>query len=88
MEMMMIYTTEEMPSPRLGWIYEEAPGGGYFGYRDTARPDIQWNHIDGPLLHFRNGELHWLTWRERFRCWLGLDDAVSLEVKHRPHLAA
>jgi hypothetical protein len=81
----MIYTTEEMPS-RPGWIYEEAPGGGYYGYQASARPDIQWNHIDGPLLHFRNGELHWLTWRERFRCWMGWDDAETLEAKHRPNL--
>lgn len=83
----MIYTTEEMPG-RPGWIYEEAPGGGgYIGYRDTARPDIHWNNVDGPLLCFRNGEMQWLTWRERFRCWMGWDDALSLEAKHRPHLA-
>jgi len=82
----MIFTTEEMPRLRDGWIYEEF-GGGYVGYREDARPDIVWKHIDGPLLYFRNGELHWLTWRERFRCWMGWDDALTLEAKYRPHLA-
>ncbi len=82
---MVIYNPEEMISPREGWIYEEAPGGGFIGYRSDARPDIVWRHIDGPLLCARNGALHWLT--ERFRCWLGLDDALSLESKHWPHLA-
>ena len=82
----MIYTTEEMPT-REGWVYEEAAGGGYFGYRADSRPDIQWNHIDGPLLYTRNGQMFWLTWRERFRCWMGWDDALLLEAKHQPHLA-
>jgi hypothetical protein len=72
---------------REGWRYEPLPGGGLLGYPGTARPNIQWNHVDGPLLHFRNGEIHWLTWRERFRCWMGWDDAESLEARHRPHLS-
>jgi hypothetical protein len=75
------------PPQREGWIYEKDPtGSGYYGYIADARPDINWNHIDGPLLHFRNGEMHWLTLRERFRCWIGLDDALSLEARHRPRL--
>ena len=72
---------------RRGWIFEPSPGGGFHSYPNTARPKIQWNHIDGPLLNFRNGEMHWLTWRERFLCWIGREDAYSLEAKHRPHLA-
>jgi hypothetical protein len=83
-ERRMIFTTEENPR-RDGWIYEEH-GGGYVGYREDARPDIVWNHIDGPLLYFRNGELHWLTLWERLRHWMGLEDVYSLERKHRPHL--
>lgn len=82
----MIFTTEEMPVQRQGWIYEEAPGGGYYGYLDTARPYIQWNHIDGPLLHFRNGEVHWLTLWERFCCFWDIHDALTLEKKYRPRL--
>jgi hypothetical protein len=75
------------PSPaREGYIYEKAPGGGYIGYSADARPGINWKHIDGPLLYGRNGRMHWLTWRERFRCWMGWEDAMSLEAKHWPPL--
>lgn len=56
------------------------------GYPIKARPSIVWDHIDGPLLYFRDGQLHWLTWWERLRCWLGYDDAMSLEFKYRPDL--
>jgi hypothetical protein len=76
------------PQARKGWVYEDAPGGGYIGYPETSRPGINWKHIDGPLLFGRNGRMHWLTWRERFRCWMGWDDALTLEKKHWPHLAS
>ncbi|MDE2100304.1 MAG: hypothetical protein KGL39_23840 [Patescibacteria group bacterium] len=55
-------------------------------YATTSRPHLTMNHIDGPLLCMRNGELHWLTLWERLRVALGLDDAMSLEKKHRPWL--
>lgn len=71
---------------REGWLCQRAASGGFVGWPADSRPSIQANHIDGPLLHFRNGELHWLTLRERFLFWLGLVDAYSLEHKHRPHL--
>jgi len=81
----MIFTTEKNPS-RPGWVYEEYDGS-YVGYRSDAVPEIRWKHIDGPLLVFRNGELHWLTLWERFRYWMGLEDVYSLERKHRPRLS-
>jgi len=34
-----------------------------------AKPEIQWKHIDGPLMHWA-GQMHWLTWGERFMLWL------------------
>jgi hypothetical protein len=43
-------------------------------------------HIDGPLLTFRDGQMHWLTLRERFRVWMGWEDALSLERRLRPDL--
>lgn len=52
----------------------------------TARPEIRPNHIDGPLLVFRDGQLHWLTYWERLLVALGQADAESLERKHRPNL--
>ena len=56
------------------------------GYHRDSRPEINWKHIDGPLLYYRDGQLHWLTLWERFCCWLGLDDAESIELKRRPDL--
>jgi hypothetical protein len=68
----------------------QRPGYRYnkhgIGFPVDAKPEIVWDHIDGPLLYFRDGQLHWLTLWERFRCWLGLDDAASIEAKRRPDL--
>ena len=50
-------------------------------YPRTSRPYIQPNHIDGPVLHLRDGSLHWLTPWERFLFWLGKTDAEALEHK-------
>ncbi len=51
-----------------------------------AKPCILVNHIDGPLLIFRDGQMHWLTLWERFQFWLGFTDAEKLEKKRRPNL--
>lgn len=56
------------------------------GYPISARPSIQPNHIDGPMLVFRDGQLHWLTIWERIQFALGLTDAEKLERKRRPNL--
>lgn len=53
-------------------------------FQPDAKPEIVWNHIDGPLLYLRNGQLHWLTLWERFLCWIGSDDAFTLEQKRAP----
>jgi hypothetical protein len=52
------------------------------GYGFDARPHIQLDHIDGPLLLLRDGRLHWLTLAERILLWLGRTDAAQLERKH------
>lgn len=49
-------------------------------------PHINRRHIDGPLLTFSDGQMHWLTWRERFQVWWGSTDAWLLQLKHRPDL--
>ncbi len=51
-----------------------------------GKPCILVNHIDGPLLTFRDGQMHWLTIWERLQFWLGLTDAERLEKKLRPKL--
>ena len=37
----------------------------------VAAPEIQWNHIDGPLMTWA-GNMHWLTFGERFFLFFGL----------------
>ena len=69
---------------RLGAGYNFDQDG--FRYPVGNRPHIKWDHPDGPLLYLRNGEIHWLTGWELYRCWLKWDDAESLERKHRPSL--
>jgi hypothetical protein len=49
-------------------------------------PSINWKHIDGPLLYFSDGQLHWLTLGQRIRCHLGMETAESLEHYLRPNL--
>lgn len=78
-----------IPHPtRIGWVCEPASGGGFIAWSASSTPSIIWNHVDGPLLTFRNGEMHWLTLWERVRCWFGYDNECSLERKYRPHLQA
>lgn len=50
-------------------------------YPIKSRPYILANHIDGPLLCLRDGQLHWLNLWERVLFSLGLTDAASLEDK-------
>lgn len=79
----MRFSSPDAPK-REGWV-EVAPG---VSVPDNARPSINANHIDGPVLHMRSGEMHWLTMWERFQLWRGKADAYSLEHKRRPHLRA
>jgi len=69
------------------WRFREMADGSGIGYLDSARPSISWKHIDGPMLCARDGQIHWLTLWERFRCWRGKDDAYSLERKRFPEIA-
>lgn len=64
--------------------YIEIGHGISVPFNPDAVPYIQWNHIDGPLLHTRNAQLHWLTLWERLRVWLAYDNEFTLERKHEP----
>jgi hypothetical protein len=69
---------------RPDYIEVDARLGISVFFDPDAVPYIHWEHIDGPLLHMRNGQLHWLTWRERFSVWLCRDNEFTLERKHIP----
>ena len=81
----MLFASDDAPR-RPGFRYANVPGG-IVGWPDCSRPTINVNHIDGPVLWMRNGEMHWLTLWERLLLWLGKTDALALERKHRPHLS-
>jgi len=52
---------------RPGYVYDESGVG-----REGGDININWNHIDGPLLTTSTGRLHWLTLWERAQLKLGL----------------
>lgn len=82
----MLICSEDAPK-REDYCYAPTSWGGYIGWPKDARPHINRGHIDGPLLYMRNGELHWLTLRERVSLWIGRTDAFALERKYRPELS-
>jgi hypothetical protein len=71
---------------RDGWI-EIGPGVGTPREAVTAAPSIQWQHVDGPLLTWA-GQLHWLTWRERFTLWLGKTTPEAIAEARWPVITA
>lgn len=48
-----------------------------------SKPDIQWDHIDGPLLHCTDGTIHWLTLLERLYMKIGILSLEQLDHKYR-----
>lgn len=62
-----------------------ARGIGFNGY---APPIIVENNIDGPMLCFSDGQVHWLTIPERIQLWFGWTNAEKLQCKLRPRLVA
>lgn len=67
-------------------ISELAKQGMVFG--GYTPPDIVEKHIDGPLLYFSDGQIHWLTILERIQLWFGLTSAEKLQLKLRPRFMA
>jgi len=51
-----------------------------------ARPSLTPNHIDGPLVTFSDGQMHWLNLWECLLLCFGLTDAEKLQRKRRPNL--
>lgn len=40
---------------------------------------VTWNHIDGPMIVYNNGEMRWLTMSERCLIRIGLMDEEDLK---------
>ena len=63
---------------------DDLTGGAQF--ERIAKPSFNMMHIDGPVITFSDGQMHWLTWRERIAVRLGWETAHSLQIKLRPKL--
>jgi hypothetical protein len=68
--------------------FAEQHASGVHRSGGDLRPRIQPKHIDGPMLCFSDGQLHWLTLRERLLYAIGWTDAYKLQQKLRPRLTA
>lgn len=72
----MIHFTNEKSLRRKGYTYDRHGVGRPAG----VQPHINWSHIDGPLLYRSDGQLHWLTWGERFRLSFGLANIYDINT--------
>lgn len=52
----------------------------------NSKPSIKRRHIDGPLLTFSDGQMHFLGPWQRIQLALGFTDADKLQRKLRPNL--
>jgi hypothetical protein len=48
-----------------------------------AEPEVTWNHIDGPLMHWA-GQMHWLTFRERISLFFGRTTVSEIARRRFP----
>ena len=64
---------------------------GKFGVSTQRRePEIQWNHVDGPVLYMSNASCHWLTWRERWLLWrkkITVEDLDTIHIMKGPSIS-
>ena len=46
----------------------------------NREPHVVWKHIDGPMMACSDGQVHWLTWRERLMLALGLTTIEAIDA--------
>ena len=51
-------------------------------FSNKAVSSIQWDHIDGPVYHGKDGYIHWLTLLERLMFKCGAMTIADLERKY------
>ena len=51
-------------------------------YPSGSTSSIQWNHIDGPVFHGKDGYIHWLSLVERLMFRAGMMTIIDLERKY------
>jgi hypothetical protein len=57
---------------------------GQVSYSADSVSEIQFNHIDGPVLHHKSGQMTWLSWWDRFQLHFGMITIADLEKKYYP----
>lgn len=76
---MSLHITNDPSLHRPGYRYN-ANG---VGVRQDLVAEINWKHIDGPLLYTSDAGLHWLTYWERIKLLLGLTDVATIDRARR-----
>lgn len=79
---MYVDVSERGGATMIGFV---APGGAALTV-SYQKPHINWRHIDGPLLYFSDGQMHWLTIWERVCCWFGFGNEWKIQRARRPNL--
>lgn len=51
-------------------------------FRKIPEPHIQWDHVDGPLLHTSTFSFVWLTWWDRLLLWIKLSSLYKLDIQY------
>jgi hypothetical protein len=51
-------------------------------YKDDNEPEIQWDHVDGPLIHITTGEPVWLSCWDRFLLSMKFTSIDKLNFKY------
>jgi hypothetical protein len=76
---MSLHITNDPSLHRPGFVYDDSG----VGVRQDRVPSINWKHIDGPLLYTSDAGLHWLTYWERIKLFLGLTDVATIDRARR-----
>jgi hypothetical protein len=75
---MSIHFISDPSLQREEYVYENG-----VGYPKGIEPKVNWKHIDGPLLYTSDAGLHWLTYRERVKLWLGWTTIREIDRRRR-----
>jgi hypothetical protein len=51
-------------------------------FGEIPEPHIQWDHVDGPLLHTSTFGFVWLTWWDRLLLWIKLSSLYKLDIHY------
>lgn len=74
---MSLHFVSDKTLHRPGFVYNEHG----VGVRQDRVPEVNWHHIDGPLLYTSDAGLHWLTYWERVQLFFGWTTIGDIDFK-------